>query len=369
MEEEEEEEEEEGEEQVMSEVHLGCPPRSTGPCTTHFTFSVPSIDVVDGRSNQKLSLDDNAECSILAEKNNSAVHGNVECSDHCDKDPSSDILTVDNDGDLVVSRRRNKTKKCLTYVMAIKHNITSSLRNVGLQVWRASLVLTDYVLHRSFTSCDFNGITAIELGAGTGLVGIALARVAGSVFITDIGTEILDNCATNVHLNSSWLKFDETEVHVRELDWRESWPPLIGKFDLLSQPRSRYSWTSAEIEEAERAVVLLAADVIYSDNLTDLFFGTLEKLMSHGSEKVLYLALEKRYNFSMEELDVVANGYEHFRSFLNNDEDCGRQNDKLPPCFKGEQIDISEIPQYVKEYERGKDVELWRITYCLRQQT
>ncbi|XP_020109393.1 methyltransferase-like protein 22 isoform X2 [Ananas comosus] len=345
MEEEEEEEEEEGEEQVMSEVHLGCPPRSTGPCTTHFTFSVPSIDVVDGRSNQKLSLDDNAECSILAEKNNSAVHGNVECSDHCDKDPSSDILTVDNDGDLVVSRRRNKTKKCLTYVMAIKHNITSSLRNVGLQVWRASLVLTDYVLHRSFTSCDFNGITAIELGAGTGLVGIALARVAG------------------------WLKFDETEVHVRELDWRESWPPLIGKFDLLSQPRSRYSWTSAEIEEAERAVVLLAADVIYSDNLTDLFFGTLEKLMSHGSEKVLYLALEKRYNFSMEELDVVANGYEHFRSFLNNDEDCGRQNDKLPPCFKGEQIDISEIPQYVKEYERGKDVELWRITYCLRQQT
>lgn len=114
------------------------------------------------------------------------------------------------------------------------------------------------------------------------------------------------------------------------------------------------------------------------------------------------MALEKRYNFSMEELDVVANGYEHFRSFLNNDEgivlyilkfdfsnvivvsvshtfpfsfpidflaDCGRQNDKLPPCFKGEQIDISEIPQYVKEYERGKDVELWRITYCLRQQT
>lgn len=41
----------------------------------------------------------------------SAVHGNVECSDHCDKDPSSDILTVDKDGDLVVSRRRNKTSK------------------------------------------------------------------------------------------------------------------------------------------------------------------------------------------------------------------------------------------------------------------
>jgi methyltransferase-like protein 22 len=41
-----------------------------------------------------------------------------------------------------------------------------------------------------------------------------------------------------------------------------------------------------EIEEAEKARVLLAADVIYSDDLTDLFFATLAMLMSRGSEKV-----------------------------------------------------------------------------------
>jgi len=30
----------------------------------------------------------------------------------------------------------------------------------------------------------------------------------------------------------------------------------------------------------------------------------------------LYTSLEKRYNFSLDELDVVANGYAHFRSFF-----------------------------------------------------
>jgi hypothetical protein len=40
-----------------------------------------------------------------------------------------------------------------------------------------------------------------------------------------------------------------------------------------------------EIEEAEKATVLVVADVIYSDDLSNLFFITLAMLMSRGSEK------------------------------------------------------------------------------------
>lgn len=50
---------------------------------------------------------------------------------------------------------------------------------------------------------------------------------------------------------------------------------------------SRYSWTPSEVEKVNRASVLLAADVIYSDELTDAFFSVLEKMMCQHSEKVL----------------------------------------------------------------------------------
>lgn len=36
-------------------------------------------------------------------------------------------------------------------------------------MWRAELVLSDFVLHKMFTSAEFDGIVALELGAGTGI--------------------------------------------------------------------------------------------------------------------------------------------------------------------------------------------------------
>ncbi|XP_078181833.1 putative methyltransferase family protein isoform X1 [Carex rostrata] len=331
------EELEECEDEVMSEVHLGCPPRSTGPFLSRFTFSLPS--------------------SSLETKD-----VNHFSSRHAEVDAWSNEITLDKDGDIVLDRRKNRTERCADFEFVIQHNITSSIRYVGLQVWRASLVLADFVLHKCLTSSEFDGVTAIELGAGTGLVGIVLARSAGSVYITDRGIKILDNCLQNVKLCSRLLNLQENRLHVRELDWCKPWPPILGSND-LSQTRLKYTWSSKEIEEAERSTVLLAADVIYCDKITDVFFANLVKLMSCGSEKVLYLALEKRYNFTLEELDVVANGYSRFRSFLKDESGIGSLDSASFPCFIGELIDLWEIPQYIREYERGKDLEIWKVTY------
>ncbi|KAK3130898.1 hypothetical protein QOZ80_6BG0499400 [Eleusine coracana subsp. coracana] len=329
-----------GEEQVMSEVHLGCPPGFSGLHVSRFTFSSRTIESCGiGKGDSEL---------VAATSGSSG---------------SPDAVAVDEDGDLVLDRRKRKRDVTSDYhVLTIRHGITSSLKSVGLQVWKAALLLADFVLHKSSTSSDFDGVTAIEIGAGTGLVGLVQARVARKVFITDRGSDILDNCLANVQLNPSMLKFNDAKVYVRGLDWKTSWPPSVGTCD-ASDPSSRHLWSKSEIEEAEEATILFAADVIYSDDLTDLFFYTVKKLMSSGAKKVLYLALEKRYNFSLDDLDVVANGYAHFRSFFMDQDEHRSVEDTLKPGFVGKQIDLSEVPQYIGEYDRGKDLEMWEIMY------
>ncbi|CAG7905096.1 unnamed protein product [Brassica rapa] len=302
---------------VMSEIHLGCPPTTIGPFISRFTFS-----------SYPLLLD-----------------------------PSS---MIDKDGDLLLPRRRRTSPSShghghghgSSFTVTIQHSITSTLPDV----WKSQLVLSDFVLHNMSL---LNGLVCLELGAGTGLLGILLARVAKAVFLTDHGDQILGNCLRNVELNSS-LFHPQAIVNVRDLNWMSEWPLQVTHAD----PKP-FCWSFQDFELVKSASFIFAADVIYSDDLTIALFSMLKRLMSLGCDKVLYLGLEKRYNFSLDDLNVVANGYACFRRYIKEDALCDHSDKKS--FFVGNRIDLKQIPQYTQGYDRGEDVELWEIRYFMRR--
>ncbi|CAM6096239.1 unnamed protein product [Calypogeia fissa] len=346
--------------EVMSEVHVGTEVgiRST---VSVFEISLPAERGPESEDNEE-TLQEGA------------------FRDDGGGDESGAVRT-DEHGDLVLPRRTKKRKAENPAVDAVlvHHHVTTLIPQVGLQIWRGALLLSDFILHIIHSSNVFNNVTALELGSGTGLAGLVMARDAQLVFLTDIGGNILENCSRNVIMNVSSLSKGESTVRVRELDWQKPWPPHLSDEEgfVHSDKIGPYQWIPEDIKDAGMASVFLAADVVYSEHLTTAFFETLKQMMPLNSDKCLYLAMEKRYNFSVEDLDVVAHGYKHFRTFFTSDCPLDIEpglvfnagevaNEKIDTVgssrnFFGKKIDVDGIPQYIRNYDRGDDLELWEI--------
>ncbi|CAI5477466.1 unnamed protein product [Closterium sp. Yama58-4] len=288
---------------------------------------------------------------------------------------------------------------------------------------------------------------------GAGLAGIIAAHFAKRVILTDTGDAVLRNCAANVDDAANAARASSAATgcsphprspvpaaRVRRLDWRHGWPPPVvtstsglhqsatssgsssaagraagaqAEMDGAADPFNGidpFGWTEEDVSDASNATVLLAADVIYSDDITCAFFTTLRSLLRCGPPKLLLLAMEKRFNFSLSHLAPVANGYAVFRSHFAaqnaapscysaghcismhqaaqpGDPSCilaehtdggGRQKgvDRQQSVGNGEgegeegeegeellgwRMDVGRVPQHVVGWERGSDMELWII--------
>nr|XP_020027829.1 protein N-lysine methyltransferase METTL21A isoform X1 [Castor canadensis]XP_020027830.1 protein N-lysine methyltransferase METTL21A isoform X1 [Castor canadensis] len=136
---------------------------------------------------------------------------------------------------------------------------------VAAVVWDAAIVLATYL---EMDAVELRGCSAVELGAGSGLVGIVAALLGAHVTITDRQV-VLEFLKSNVRANLP--PHIQPKVVVKELTWGQnlgSFPP--GEFDLI-----------------------LGADIIYlEETFTDLL-QTLEHLCSDHS--VILLACRIRY--------------------------------------------------------------------------
>lgn len=230
------------------------------------------------------------------------------------------VVTRDEDDDVDVDRQQQGK-------LLIEHHISTELQHVGLQVWRGALLLADYILSNPDL---FRNKTVLELGAGVGLTSIVASFLAKEVICTDIDVKgILDVIRRNVARNSAYVK---SRISIEQLDFLNlDWPALYG-------------------QRINEATVILAADVIYDDKITEGFVETLAELLNRAAvTKVAYIALEKRYVFTASNFDTTAPMYEDFLRCI----------EKKQLDWRVEYLKI-DFPQYFK-YNRVKQMILMRI--------
>ncbi|KAI8836442.1 putative methyltransferase-domain-containing protein [Chytriomyces cf. hyalinus JEL632] len=158
----------------------------------------------------------------------------------------------------------------------------------GGKTWEAATVLSNHLVHRWHENHNFlQGLNVVELGAGTGVVGILAAMLMkdsrdenidsanptsvkpGKVFITDM--LFLDLMQTNVDLN---LTESEREcAKVVELKWGEPSPA-----EVLSEP----------------VHIILASDCVYLEAAFEPLLETLAELSTEGVTEILIVSKKRR---------------------------------------------------------------------------
>ena len=239
--------------------------------------------------------------------------------------------TVDRDGDLVVRRRGNDIEKP-NCVIEIQHSEATEIRLVGLQVWRGALLLADFIFHKRE---EFKEMQLIELGAGVGLTSIAASMFVRKVICTDVDIGgILDLIRANVKRN-------------RKLCRRNSIDVL--EYDFMQEEKN---YSDELLNAIDGSDIVVAADVIYDDDLTVAFVRVIEAIFHRElvskRKKTIYVALEKRYVFTMSECDAVAPMFEHFVKLT------------MPKPWRFQYVH-TDFPQYF-QYERCKHLVLIKIT-------
>jgi len=150
--------------------------------------------------------------------------------------------------------------RCSTAIhIAIKVDASPGCGGIA---WPAGEVLAKYLAFRGEEHCT--GRSVLELGSGTGLVGLVAGKLGGHVWITD-QAPLLDIMRTNVELNQL-----ESSVIVSELNWGEPIPVEIPRPDLI-----------------------LAADCVYFEPAFPLLVQTLSELATEQTE-ILFCYKKRR---------------------------------------------------------------------------
>ncbi|KZV99982.1 hypothetical protein EXIGLDRAFT_723150 [Exidia glandulosa HHB12029] len=151
----------------------------------------------------------------------------------------------------------------LTTTTLLEARTTVEAGTTGLRTWGACLALCQYFQGHAELIRDKR---ILELGCGTGLMGIVLSRLGAShVVMTDCSSEVLEGCQENVRRGRNLERNDSVEFET--LDW----------FDSLSAS-SRDDFAS--LIRTWDVDIVVGSDIVYAPEIIEPLVATVHLILS-----------------------------------------------------------------------------------------
>lgn len=169
--------------------------------------------------------------------------------------------------------------------------------NLGLKTWASSFLLAKRLVLLKDTVLPKLGSAEriLELGSGTGLVGLAAAAVfQRQVVLTDM-PEIVLNLEHNINCNADLLSEADASARSGILDWTQP-------STLALHPASDHDQA---YHPSRSFTLILAADIIYSAMHPALFVSAIEAQLSRHADARVVIELPLRYAYAAERADLV----------------------------------------------------------------
>lgn len=210
--------------------------------------------------------------------------------------------------------------------------------NLGLKTWASSYVLAKK-WHQMRTDLspavtpekdtDEASFAVLELGAGTGLVGLAAAAVLGvNVLLTDL-PEIVPNLARNADDNAELLSSRGGSAAAAVIDWTK--PQEVRLHQEPNDGRGSEEICAQPVVEQTRppgtrglsVPIVVAADPIYSGDHPKLLSQAVECHMKRSPEARLIVEMPIRETYAAERADFVARMQGLGLSLIREEKDIG----------------------------------------------